>query len=156
MRYALLAYGNPELGMWMFYVAILLHGVCFDFFFMTGQLYTDMQAPPNLRSAAQGLIIFLTYGVGMFIGSLLSGGAVDYFTRTVGGVAIRDWQAFWLEFLGGRLGDPADDRPVVPQPRQGSDRRASSVTLCITAYGRRQSWCHNRRGLPIRVGNSNG
>ena len=55
--------------MWMFYLAILLHGICFDFFFMTGQLYTDQEAPPNLRGTAQGLITFLTYGVGMFIGS---------------------------------------------------------------------------------------
>ena len=101
VRYALLAYGNADSGMWMFYLAILLHGVCYDFFFMTGQLYTDLQAPPNLRGAAQGLIIFLTYGVGMFIGSLLSGGAVDYFTKTVGGVAVRDWQSFWLTSSAG-------------------------------------------------------
>ena len=101
LRYALLAYGNPGSGMWMFYLAILLHGVCYDFFFMTGQLYTDMVAPPNLRAAAQGLIIFLTYGVGMFIGSMLSGSAVDYFTRTVGGVVTRDWQAFWLTSSAG-------------------------------------------------------
>jgi nucleoside transporter len=96
IRYALLAYGNPDSGMWMFYVAILLHGVCYDFFFMTGQLYTDMQAPPNLRGAAQGLIIFLTYGVGMYIGSTLSGVAVDYFTRHNGDIVTRDWQGFWL------------------------------------------------------------
>jgi MFS family permease len=96
IRYALLAYGNPDSGMWMFYVAILLHGICYDFFFMTGQLFTDMQAPPNLRGAAQGLIIFLTYGVGMFIGSTLSGIAVDYFTRNAGGALMRDWQGFWL------------------------------------------------------------
>ena len=95
LRYALLAFGNPDSGMWMFYLAILLHGVCYDFFFMTGQLYTDMQAPPKLRSAAQGLIIFLTYGVGMFIGSLLSGVAIDYFTHTSGGVVTKDWQSFW-------------------------------------------------------------
>ena len=101
VRYALLAYGNADSGMWMFYLAILLHGVCYDFFFMTGQLYTDLQAPPNLRGAAQGLIIFLTYGVGMFIGSLLSGGAVEYFTKTVGGVAVRDWQSFWLTSSAG-------------------------------------------------------
>ncbi len=101
VRYALLAYGNPDSGMWMFYLAILLHGICYDFFFMTGQLYTDMQAPSNLRSAAQGLIIFLTYGVGMFIGSLLSGSAVDYFTKTVNGVAVRDWQSFWLTSSAG-------------------------------------------------------
>jgi MFS family permease len=76
-------------------VAILLHGICYDFFFMTGQLYTDQEAPANLRSAAQGLITFLTYGVGMLIGSLLSGRTVDYFTRTSGSVVTRNWQSFW-------------------------------------------------------------
>lgn len=101
VRYALLAFGNADSGMWMFYIAILLHGLCYDFFFMTGQLYTDMQAPPKLRSAAQGLIIFLTYGVGMFIGSLLSGTAVDYFSKTSGGVVTRDWQSFWLSSSAG-------------------------------------------------------
>ncbi len=103
VRYALLAFGNADSGMWMFYIAILLHGLCYDFFFMTGQLYTDMQAPPKLRSAAQGLIIFLTYGVGMFIGSLLSGTAVDYFSKTSGGVVTRDWQSFWLSSSAGAL-----------------------------------------------------
>ncbi len=97
VRYALLAYGNAGSGMWMFYVAILLHGICYDFFFMSGQLYTDIVAPHNLRGAAQGLIIFLTYGVGMEIGSLLSGGAVDYFTTAAG----RNWQHFWLSSSAG-------------------------------------------------------
>jgi nucleoside transporter len=91
VRYALLAYGNADSGMWMFYLAILLHGVCYDFFFMTGQLYTDQEAPQHLRSAAQGLITFMTYGVGMFIGSYISGGAVDYFTTATG----HNWQGFW-------------------------------------------------------------
>ena len=96
VRYLLLAYGNPYGGIWMFYVAILLHGICYDFFFMTGQLYTDQEAPANLRSAAQGLITFLTYGVGMLIGSLIAGRTVDYFTHTVEGVVVRNWQSFWI------------------------------------------------------------
>ncbi len=96
VRYGLLAYGNLGAGMWMFYVAILLHGICYDFFFMTGQLYTDQEAPAHLRGTAQGLITFLTYGVGMFIGSLLSGGAVDYFTTTVGTTVTRNWNGFWM------------------------------------------------------------
>jgi nucleoside transporter len=96
VRYILLAYGNPFAGLWMFYVAILLHGICYDFFFMTGQLYTDQEAPANLRSAAQGLITFLTYGVGMLIGSLIAGRTVDYFTHAVGGVVTRDWHSFWI------------------------------------------------------------
>jgi len=96
VRYVLLAYGNPDSAIWMFYVAILLHGICYDFFFMTGQLYTDQEAPSNLRSAAQGLITFLTYGVGMLIGSLISGRTVDYFSHTVGTEVVRDWRAFWM------------------------------------------------------------
>ena len=103
IRYALLAYGNPDEGMWMFYIAILLHGICYDFFFMTGQLYTDMQAPPNLRGAAQGLIIFLTYGVGMFVGAHLSGAAIDYYTQNVGGVVTKDWHGFWISSSIGAL-----------------------------------------------------
>ena len=96
VRYTLLAFGNATDAVWMFYVAILLHGVCFDFFFVTGQLFTDQEAPAHLRSAAQGLITFLTYGVGMFIGSLISGTTIDHFTRTVGDVVTRNWQSFWL------------------------------------------------------------
>jgi nucleoside transporter len=96
VRYALLAYGNAGTALWMFYVAILLHGICYDFFFITGQLYTDEEAPPHLRGAAQGLITFLTYGVGMFIGSLTSGVTIDHFTTTIGDVVTRDWRAFWL------------------------------------------------------------
>ena len=80
----------------MFYVAILLHGICYDFFFVTGQLYTDQEAPAHLRSTAQGFITFVTYGVGMLIGSLLSGSALDYFTTTGGGAVVRNWSAFWL------------------------------------------------------------
>lgn len=96
LRYGLLAYADPGSGAWMFYVAILLHGICYDFFFMTGQLYTDQEAPAHLRGTAQGLITFLTYGVGMFIGSELSGGAVDFFTRTEGGIVARNWHGFWI------------------------------------------------------------
>lgn len=100
IRYTLLAYGNAGAAIWMFYIAILLHGVCYDFFFMTGQLYTDQEAPPNLRSAAQGLITFLTYGVGMFIGSLSSGITIDHFTQAIGGLVMRNWQSFWLTSAG--------------------------------------------------------
>jgi nucleoside transporter len=96
LRYGLLAYGNAGAAIWMFYFAILLHGFCFDFFFMTGQLYTDQEAPAHLRGTAQGFLTFLTYGVGMFIGSQLSGSALDFFTTTNGGVATHNWKAFWL------------------------------------------------------------
>ena len=97
VRYLLLAYGNPGPGMWMFYIAILLHGICYDFFFVTGQLYTDQEAPSHLRSTAQGFITFVTYGAGMLVGSLLSGGALDYFsTMGTDGALVRNWTGFWL------------------------------------------------------------
>ena len=92
VRYGLLAHGNAGSGMWMFYLAILLHGVCYDFFFMTGQMYTDQEAPPHLRGTAQGFITFVTYGVGMLVGSLLSGVTVDYFKA--------NWPKFWLSSAG--------------------------------------------------------
>jgi nucleoside transporter len=101
VRYTLLALGNAGPGVWMFYVAILLHGVCYDFFFMTGQLYTDQQAPVHLRSAAQGFITFMTYGVGMYAGSLISGNALDFFTTGTGATAVRDWRTFWLSSAAG-------------------------------------------------------
>jgi nucleoside transporter len=101
IRYTLLALGDAGPGVWMFYVAILLHGVCYDFFFMTGQLYTDQQAPAHLRSAAQGFITFMTYGVGMYAGSMISGNALDFFTTGSGASAVRDWKTFWLSSAAG-------------------------------------------------------
>ena len=92
VRYALLAHGNAGSGVWMFYLAIILHGICYDFFFMTGQMYTDQEAPPHLRGTAQGFITFVTYGVGTLMGSLLSGVTVDYFKG--------NWPAFWLSSAG--------------------------------------------------------
>jgi nucleoside transporter len=96
LRYLLLAYGDAQATVWMFYLAIVLHGVCFDFFFVTGQLYTDQEAPPHLRSTAQGFITVVTYGVGMLIGSFLSGFVLDYFTTTTGTSVTRTWPSFWL------------------------------------------------------------
>jgi nucleoside transporter len=96
IRYGLLAYGNAGPAVWMFYVAIVVHGVCYDFVFVTGQLYTDQEAPPWLRNTAQGLYTFLTYGLGMFIGSQLSGIAVDYFSTNTDGHVVRHWTNFWL------------------------------------------------------------
>jgi nucleoside transporter len=91
-RYVLFAFGDAGPGVWMLYVGILLHGICYDFFFVTGQIYTDKKAPVAIRAAAQGFIAFVTLGVGMFIGSWLSGLIVESYV-TPGG---HDWYRIWL------------------------------------------------------------
>jgi nucleoside transporter len=91
-RYVLFAYGNSSDLVWMLYAGILLHGICYDFFFVTGQIYVDRRAPADLRAAAQGLIAFVTLGFGMFIGSYVSGRVVDAFAGPAG----HDWQSIWL------------------------------------------------------------
>lgn len=94
-RYVMFAYGAPESMVWMLYAGIILHGICYDFFFVTGQIYADNKAPENLRSSVQGMMTFATYGVGMFIGSLVSGPIVDNYA-TPGGAVAHDWTAIWL------------------------------------------------------------
>lgn len=97
LRYALFAFGNPGVGMWMLYLGILLHGICYDFFFVTGQIYVDRKAPLAYRAAAQGMITLITYGAGMFVGSFLSGWVVDHFaTVGVDGSATHAWEPIWL------------------------------------------------------------
>lgn len=91
VRYALFANGDMGGGAWMLYAGILLHGICYDFFFVTGQIYTDRKAPKETRASAQGFIALITYGVGLGIGSALSGNIVDAFT--VNGV--KDWRMIW-------------------------------------------------------------
>jgi nucleoside transporter len=92
-RYALFAYGDTHDLIWMLYLGILLHGVCYDFFFVTGQIYTDEQAGPRIRAAAQGFLAFLTQGVGYLIGAYVSGAIVKSYTIPAGG---HDWRHIWL------------------------------------------------------------
>jgi nucleoside transporter len=97
LRYLLFAYGNADSKVWMFWLGILLHGICYDFFFVTGQIYIDRKASAALRAAAQGLITFITYGAGMFVGSWLSGAVVERYTTTSAtGTPIHEWQSIWI------------------------------------------------------------
>jgi nucleoside transporter len=101
LRYALFAFGNPGPALWMLYAGILLHGICYDFFFVTGQIYVDRKAPPAFRAAAQGMLTLITYGAGMFLGSYLSGWIVDRFsTATPGAATTHAWRPIWLVSAG--------------------------------------------------------
>lgn len=92
-RYVLFSYGDTGSGLWMLYAGIILHGICYDFFFVTGQIYTDNIAGPRVRSAAQGLITLATYGVGMYIGFYVAGLYVD---KNKVGDSMHDWKTIWL------------------------------------------------------------
>jgi nucleoside transporter len=93
LRYVCFAYGNTGDNMWMLYAGIILHGICYDFFFVTGYMYTEKKAGEKIKNAAQGLFTFATYGVGMFIGTLISGKVVDKYVMSPEG---HDWKSIWF------------------------------------------------------------
>jgi len=92
LRYVLFAYGNNADLAFMLFTGIALHGICYDFFFVSGQIYTDAKTPERFRSSAQGLITLATYGVGMLIGFWVAGHVSDYYATPAG----HQWQNIWL------------------------------------------------------------
>jgi MFS family permease len=91
VRYGLFATGDMESLAALVYLGIILHGVCYDFFFVTGHIYVDHKAGPEIRSSAQSFIAILTYGVGLAFGTAMSGRVVDAFTTD----GVRDWATIW-------------------------------------------------------------
>ena len=105
VRYLFFAFGDTGPGVWMLYAGILLHGVCYDFFFVTGQTYVDQQANVKIRAAAQGFIAFVTLGVGNFIGAWASGRIVEaYRLADAAGRITHDWRSIWIVPAAGALG----------------------------------------------------
>jgi nucleoside transporter len=96
VRFMCFVYGNASTSEWMIYTGILLHGICFDFFFVSGMIYTDQKAGSKIKSQAQGLISLATYGLGMYIGSLASGYVQKIYTIGEGASAVTDWTNVWF------------------------------------------------------------
>jgi len=99
VRYVLFAYGDAGSLTFMLLTGIALHGICYDFFFVSGQIYTDAKAGPAVKSAAQGLITLATYGIGMLIGFWVAGKIVESHkiaSTDPAGTAMTDWNEVWL------------------------------------------------------------
>jgi len=95
-RFGLFGFGNPGDGFWMLILSMIIYGMAFDFFNISGSLFVEIESKPEIRASAQGLFMLMTNGVGAFIGGVLSGQVVDYFTAN----GEKDWQNIWLVFSG--------------------------------------------------------
>ncbi|MEX1994611.1 MAG: nucleoside permease [Steroidobacteraceae bacterium] len=96
LRFGLFAVGDPGAGLWMLVLSMIIYGMAFDFFNISGSLYVDREAEPTIRASAQGLFMVMTNGLGAFFGSMAAGMVVDHYT--VDGV--KDWQSIWFAFAG--------------------------------------------------------
>jgi nucleoside transporter len=133
VRYALFAIGSPVGGeppsgiAWMMLTGVILHGICYDFFFVTGQIYTDKVAPTAVRAQAQGLLVFFTLGLGMFIGAQI-GGQVE--ARYTPEESLRYTQQ--AEFRGDLVSALKAD-PDAPETEQALDSLRSDENEELTA-----------------------
>ncbi len=95
LRYLLFAFGESGSKVIMLYAGILLHGVCYDFFFVTGQIYIDRKAPREIQARAQGFLALVTLGLGMVVGNLVAGCITRYYVIE-GNTASHNWRMIWL------------------------------------------------------------
>jgi len=96
LRYLLFAGAAPGAVYWMIALGILLHGICYDFFFVTGQIYVDKKSTASIRGQAQGFFVFVTYGVGMLIGAQVAGNVYNRFLAGATALTLEQWRSFWL------------------------------------------------------------
>ena len=96
LRYVLFALAAPAAVFWLIALGILLHGVCYDFFFVTGQIYVDKKSTPAVRGQAQGFLVLVTYGIGMLIGAQVAGNVYNRFLGAATSLTLDQWKSFWL------------------------------------------------------------
>lgn len=95
-RFGLFAIGNPGSGLWLLILSMIIYGMAFDFFNISGSLFVEKEADIKIRASAQGLFMLMTNGVGAYVGNYISGRVVDHFTVD----GIKNWQAIWFSFAG--------------------------------------------------------
>ncbi len=96
LRYALFALAAPSAVFWMIVLGVALHGPCYDFFFVTGQIYVDKKSTPAIRGQAQGFLVLVTYGVGMLIGAQVAGRVYNSLLGTATSLTLLQWRSFWI------------------------------------------------------------
>jgi NHS family xanthosine MFS transporter len=96
LRFGLFGIGNPAGGFVFLVMSMIVYGMAFDFFNISGSLFVEKESPINIRASAQGLFMLMTNGIGAFIGGMLSGWVVDFFTTN----GVRNWQNIWFTFAG--------------------------------------------------------
>jgi nucleoside transporter len=96
LRYILFAAAAPNAIYWLIALGILLHGICYDFFFVTGQIYVDKKSTTAIRGQAQGFFVFVTYGVGMLIGAQVAGNVYNRFLAGATSLSLEQWRSFWI------------------------------------------------------------
>jgi len=97
LRFGLFGIGNPGSGLWLLVLSMIVYGMAFDFFNISGSLFVDREAKPGIRASAQGLFMLMTNGLGAILGGMFAGAIVDYFTDATGN---KNWQNIWFTFAG--------------------------------------------------------
>src|SRR4030095_2663471 len=95
-RFGLFGVGDPGSGLWLLILSMVIYGMAFDFFNISGSLFVEKEADAKIRASAQGLFMVVTNGIGAFLGGMISGGVVDYFTTN----GVKDWKSIWFSFAG--------------------------------------------------------
>ena len=147
VRYALFASAAPNAVFWMIALGILLHGICYDFFFVTGQIYIDKKSTPAIRGQAQGFFVLVTYGVGMLIGAQIAGNVYNRFLAGAPALTLAAVEPVLVAAGRVRRGGHAVLHPRVPRPRWTRSGRG-----CQARGVARRALCARQRGMTVDHG----